>query len=210
VSDEGKFRPFGIIDSLGLLDAILARNTELYHSSSRQDRRDAIANSLQAVASYLSENGVELRHLKPILHALESLIERENNRLDPIFCERKRVGKPARSLLQNQQDGAIAAIANHWLAHNVDPAAPMPNRLAAAARLMQNAGLGSVSAARIKQARELVSQEAADHAATGMSETVASWLSRATEEYGAARAVGIVLPFIAQSRVFGFDAESED
>lgn len=210
MSDERQFRPFGIIESLSLLDAILAKNADIYENGTRQDRRDAICNCLLSVASYLSENGVTHRHLTPILHAVESLTERENNRLDPIFCERVRVGKPTRSLVQNQQDGVIAAIANHWLEHNADSSVPMRNRLDAAARLMRNAGLGRVLAARVKQARELVSQEAADHPATVMSETVTTWLSRASDDYGAQRAIGIILPMIAQASVFKFDAQQED
>lgn len=202
MSEEGRFRPFGIIDSLSLLDTCLAKNAEIYVNGTPQDRRDAIANCLLLVASYLSENGVELRHLQPILHPVESLTERENNRLDPIFCERAREGKPARSLAQNQQDGIIAAIANHWLAHNADSAVPMRNRLAAAARLLGNAGLGVVSAARIKQARELVSREAASHPARIMSETVTSWLDLASASIGAPKAIRAILPMIECARSF--------
>lgn len=210
MSDAGQFRPFGKIESLSLLDAILAKNTETYENGSWQDRRDAIANCLLSVATYLSENGIDLRHLRPILHPVESLTERENNRLDPIFCERVRAGKPTRSLAQNQQDGIIAAIANHWLAHNADSTTPMQNRLNAAARQMQNANLGVVSAARVKQARELVSQEAADHPARLMADVVNSWLERASNDYGVANAIGIILSMIEQSGVFAFDDEPEN
>ena len=86
----------------------------------------------------------------------------------------------------------------------------MQNRLNAAARQMQNANLGVVSAARVKQARELVSQEAADHPARLMADVVNSWLERASNDYGVANAIGIILSMIEQSGVFAFDDEPEN
>jgi hypothetical protein len=84
MSDGSQFGSFDGIESLPLLAAILARNTETYETGSRQDRRDAIASCLLSVASYLASNGIDLRHLQPLLHPVEALKERENNRLDPI------------------------------------------------------------------------------------------------------------------------------
>jgi hypothetical protein len=198
VNEGGKFRPFGVIETLSSLAAILAKNTETYETGSQQDRRDAIANCLLSVASYLAENGVDLRSLQPLLHPVEALTERENNRLDAIFCERVRQGAPSRSLLQNQQDGIIAAIANHWLSHNADTTGPMSNRLDAVARLMANSGLGDLNAARVKQARELVSQESSDHPARIMAGVVNSWLDKASTQFGAQTAVSTIWPMVQQ------------
>jgi hypothetical protein len=202
MSDAPPFRPFGKIESLRLLDSVLANNTAIYENGTRQDRRDAIANCLLSVASYLQENGIDLRHLKPITHVVETLTERENNRVDPIFCERARSGAPSRSLARDQQDGVISAIANYWLAHNADLTTPMRSRLNAAARQMQNRGLGSVSAARIKQARELVSQESVDHPARVMSETVTVWLQRVSKDFGETQAIGIILVALEKAPIF--------
>ena len=204
MSAGSQFGSFDGIESLPLLAAVLARNTETYETGSRQDRRDAIANCLQSVASYLASNGIDPRHLQPLLHPVEALYERENNRLDPIFCERIRQGTPSRSLIQDQQDGIIAAIANHWLAHNADKTAPMKNRLTAAARLMRNSGLGELQAARVKQARELVSREAPKHPARLMADVVDSWLQKASTEVGANHAVSQILPLVLQFSAFAF------
>ncbi|ROT96501.1 hypothetical protein EB810_00600 [Altererythrobacter sp. FM1] len=210
MNEASRFRPFGIIDSLNLLDSILAKNTEIYENGPSQDQRDAIANCLLSTASYLSENGVDLRHLQPILHAVETLTERENNRLDPIFCERIRQGAPSRSLKRNQQDGIIAAIANHWLAHNADKSTPMKSRLAAVARLMQNSGLGDLDAARVRQARELVSQDASDHPASVMAGVIDSWLERASTDFGENEAVSIILPMVQQFAAASFHQQETE
>jgi len=210
MSDAARFRPFGKIESLSLLGSILANNTEIYENGTRQDRRDAIANCLSSVASYLSENGINLRHLKPIMHVVVSLTERENNRVDPIFCERVRSGAPSRSLARDQQDGIISAIANHWLAHNADLTTPLRNRLIAASRQMQNVGLGAVSAARIKQARELVSQESVDHPARVMSETVTFWLQRVSKDFGPKQAIAIILMILETAPIFLTDDDLEN
>lgn len=210
MNEKGKFRPFGTIETLPLLAAILAENTETYEKGSQQDRRDAIANCLLSVASYLAENGVDTRYLQPLLHPVEALTERENNRLDPIFCERVRQGAPSRSLIQNQQDGIIAAIADHWLSHNADTDAPMRNRLDAIARLLKDSGLGELGAARIKQARELVSQESSDHPARVMASLIDSWLERASSDYGAQQAVSILLPVVRQFTAAIFNQPETD
>ena len=192
------FRPFGPIQSLELLNAILERNAAHFESADLQNKRDAIANSLMAVATFLSEHGVDLSNLKAILHPVEALTERENNRLDPLFCDRARGGAPRRSLKQNQFDGIIAALANHWLMHIADSSVPMSSRLSALARLLSRAGFESISAAQIKQARELVAQESSDHAARIMARQVENHLMRISKDHGENSAFETLLPIMAQ------------
>lgn len=202
MSGTGNFGPFGKIDNLRLLELILAKNTEIYENGSLQDQRDAIANCLLSVASYLSENGIDLRHLKPLLHPVEALNEREKNRLDLIFCERAREGKPNRSLKQDQKDGVIAAVANHWLRNHADKTTPMASRLSAVARMLSGPVLGKVSATRVKQAREIVSQESADHPSRVMATTVNVWLELAAADVGAERSIEVILPLIQSAQLF--------
>jgi len=204
------FAPFGIINNLDLLNNILIKNAEIYEAGKLQDQRDAVCNSLLSVVSYLSANGIANSQLKPLLRAVGALQERENNSPDKLFCERQRVGAPKRSMIQDQQDGLIAAFADHWLENVADRTIPMGNRRAEIARILQGLNLGPVSPARVKQAKELVAQERPSHPSRQMYDIVKRWLSRATADFGAMTATEQIRSFVAQSKLFAGDVTEQN
>lgn len=188
----------GRVQAFEQLANSLSANAKLYESEDIQDKRDAVAASLLAVCSYLDNRGISLATQRPIMRVVSALVERENNNLDKLFCEREKASRPKTPLAKHQQAGAIAAFANHWLEHHRDKTRPKKEQLGEVARRLENCGLGTLSSAKIKSARELVAQESTDHPARMMCDTVTQWLAKAGSDYGTNEALSIVLPMVAQ------------
>lgn len=191
----------GRIEAFNLLELKLVDHARLYETGEAQDQRDAIAASIKDVSEYLTSRGLALAAQRPLMRTLSALVERENGALDPLFCERAnraKGGRPSKSVGLHQQDGAIAAFANYWLKHHADKTRPVKDQFPEVARRLENKGLGSVNAARIKQAREVVSREVADHPARSMHDMIAGWLEQAAHDHGELNAIGVMLPIIAQ------------
>lgn len=180
------------------LEALLIEHAKLYESEAIQDKRDAVAASLLAVCDYLQVIGINIAALRPILRPIEALVEREKNSIDPLFSERIRASRPKTPLNKLQQDGAIAALANYWIEHHRDKTRTIREQLSEIARRLDGNGLGKMDSARVKQARELVSQGESGHPARPMAETVTAWLNRAGADYGPQNALGIILPFLRE------------
>lgn len=191
----------GLHWSLHCLYVQMVESAKLYETKDRQNRRDSVANSLLAISHFLQNQGFPLASLQPIMRVIESLTERENGSIDPLFCDRVRTkgGAPKKSVASLQQMGTIGALANFWIAHHRDPDRNIKEQLSDIARLLKNKGLGEMSAARIKQARELVSQEDKEHPARSMANVVTQWLEEASSQFGEKEAFGIILHMIAGS-----------
>lgn len=198
----------GRIQAFEWLATRLVDHAQLYETGGRQNQRDAIGASLVDISDFLSCRGLSNPTLRPIWRVIEALAERERGATDPIFTERgnrSRGGRPEKPVRVHQQDGVIAAFANFWIEHNADKTRTVRSQLGEIARLLDGNGLGTLSAARIKQARETVSQEAADHPARGMHDTVAIWLERTAQDYGCENTISVLLPIVAQLQMIWRD-----
>ncbi len=188
----------GRIEAFELLAARLDSDARLYEVGDIQDQRDAVADCLLAIHDYLDDRGISPRTQRPLMRAVSALVERENNNLDALFCEPKGAHRPKSPLGKLQQDGAIAAFANHWLKYHRDTTRTQREQFGEIARRLDGNNLGKMDAARIKQARELVSQEPADHPARKMHDVVDFWLTKASNDFSPSEALGIILPMTAQ------------
>lgn len=154
----------GRVAALDLLHQKMVANAKLYQGDD-QDKRDAITTQLIAVRDFLESQGFALPTLEPLMRPVSALVEREHNRLDPIFAERKRGGRPKRSLDDEHRVGAIVALTEVWLDSLKGDERTQRQKLAALSRRISGGWLGQVTLAKIENARESVSQEASDHPA---------------------------------------------
>lgn len=184
----------GRVKSFDTMALKLADAAKLFDSDNLQNKRDAVAFTIMAINDYLNARGISGSSRKPLMRILSALIERERNLLDPIFCERKAAHAPQSPLIKLHEDGVIAALANHWLEYHRDKTMKQKDQFPIIARLLQGKGLGDVTASRIKQARELVSQEAKNHPAKIVYYAVVGHLKTASDEWGPKSAISIILP----------------
>lgn len=182
----------GRVRTLELLHDALVDNARLYEGS-LQDQRDAVAASLGAVKDFLILQGFAPATIDPIIRPILALVERELNIIDPLFAERPRGGRPKRALEAENRTGAIAAIAEFWLSDLKQDDRKQSLKLAELARRLSGGWFGDLTAAKIKQAREIVSQEAKDHPAVSWAELYLSNLRVAADAFGTQAAIEIVV-----------------
>ncbi len=198
----------GRMRSFELLHSRLVEHAQLYETGELQDQRDAIAASMIDIADYLSARGVPNASQRPLWRVVEALVERERGGHDPLFTERanrSKGGRPEKPVRNHQQAGVVAAFAKFWIEHHSDKSRPIREQFAEIARLLDNSGLGELNAAKVKQARELVSRESANHPARGMYDVVLGWLERSARDYGAENAISILLPMVVQFQLIWRD-----
>ncbi len=174
------------------LHETLVGDAQLYDGS-LQDQRDAVAHAIQAVISYLTDHGFAGATLEPLNRPVLALIERESNRLDPLFVERARNGAPSRSFASDHQAGALSALADAWLKLHPAPDPKTEIKLRALARELSGAYFGKVTYSLIKRARELTAQEGAEHMAVRWAKFYREQLAEASHELGSQNAFMIVL-----------------
>jgi hypothetical protein len=189
----------GRVSAFQELHRELIKSSALYESKDLQNKRDAVALAILAVERYINQRGLAPITSRPLMRVLSALTERENNTLDPLFSERPRASRPKSTLADHQRAGAIAAMANHWLAHNRDKTRPQREQLSEIARKLRSGGLEGVTAARIKQARELVSAETKEHPACSFYTMIEGWLRDTSANFGEENAFSIVLPILAEN-----------
>lgn len=182
----------GRVRTLERLHEALVDNARLYEGS-LQDQRDAVAGSLGAVKDYLILQGFAPATIDPVIRPIIALVERELNILDPLFTERPRKGRPKRSLESENRTGAIAAIAEFWLSGLKQDDRKQSLKLAELARRLSGGWFGNLTATKIKQAREIVSQEPKDHPAVTWAELYLSHLEFAADNFGHQGAIEIVV-----------------
>lgn len=150
---------------LTVLHNELASSAKLYSNDDKQAKRDAIVCSIFAVQRFLNSQGINGATIEPLMHIVTSLVERENNRLDPIFCERVREGKPSRALAEFDRIAAIATLANAYLEAHSDETGKVSEKLKRFARQAKCDWLGQLTYSKVKAAREMIAQEDKDHPA---------------------------------------------
>lgn len=190
------------------LNARLADNFMLYAQGDLQDQRDAVADSLLAVEVFLSNLGISKLALQPILRPVEALVERENNTTDPMFAERKRGGKPKRTLDKLNRIGILASLADAWLSAHSKERRDQDALLREAARAFKGQWFNGLTKAQLKTARDYVSQSALediDHPSVLQARLTKAQIEQAAEQYGAKNAIHVIVAFLnASPRSFAF------
>jgi hypothetical protein len=149
--------------ALTVLHDELSLAAQNYKMTDLQRQRDAIVKSSYSVQRFLSSCGFHHSIGQPLIRPAQALIEREHNRLDPLFCERKRSGKPSRSLEDYERIGAIAALSEAWLELHQTQDLKVPQKLQRLIRQISGPWFGDLSLSRVTAAREMVSGEGKDH-----------------------------------------------
>lgn len=170
----------------------LAAAARFYHETDLQGQRDAVFHSIFAVQRYLKSQGFSEATTEPLVRPAEALMERENNRLDPLFNERKRSGAPSRSLDEYSKIGAIAALAEAWLALHKGEEGKVSDKLKRFIRHVEGPWLNNLTLGKVKAAREMVSQEAKDHPAVSWATIYSKSIAEAERLGGTAAAIKTV------------------
>jgi len=186
----------GRVAALRMLHSQLASNAALYEKGDRQDQRDAVAASLLAVTKFLARQGFSVAVLAPIMRPVEALAEREGNSLDPMFTERVRNGRPAAKQSDYQRAGILAALTGAWLELMADDGRKQDQKLDELVRQMRGGWFAGVSKAKLKQARELVSQESNNHPAVRHARIYNRHLLKAAERHGPRNGIEIMIHFL--------------
>jgi hypothetical protein len=186
----------GRVSALNGLHARLASNAALYEQGDLQDQRDAVADSLIAVQKCLRSMGFALATLAPIMRPAQALVERENNSLDPMFCERARIGRPNATISEHERIGILAAIAEVWLAIHRDDEGTQKQKLSRLSRILVGPWFGKITPSKLKTARDLVLQEAKDHLAVQHAQLYYSMIVKTAETSGAEIAIQIMVRFL--------------
>ena len=192
--------------ALDALNLRLADNAALYLHGNLQNQRDAVADSLLAVEGFLADQGIARLALLPLLRPVEALVEREKNTIDPLFAERVRDGKPMRTLDRLNRIGILAALADAWLDTHAGDGRSQKLLLDEARRTFAGRWFKNLTRARLKTARDLVSQEAADHPAVEQARRTRADIERTAELYGPKNAITIMVRYLNEcppSSAFG-------
>ncbi|MDZ4314746.1 MAG: hypothetical protein U0989_08280 [Azonexus sp.] len=184
-----------ITEAIRKLNARLIDNANLYLRGNLQEQRDAVADTLLTVDDFLADQGISRMALVPLVRPVQSLVERENNSLDPLFCERARKGTPARTMNRLVRTGILAAFAEAWLDAYDSEGRNQPLLLAEAVRSLKGPWFAGVTRAKLKTARDLVSQEASDHPSVIQAKQTRADIAQAAEVYGAKAAIFIMANF---------------
>jgi hypothetical protein len=184
-----------ITEAIAKLNARLIDNANLYFRGNLQDQRDAVADTLLTVDDFLADQGIARMALIPLVRPVQSLVDRENNSLDPLFCERARTGTPKRTMNRLVRTGILAAFAEAWLEAHADEGRTQPLLLADAERRLKGPWFTGVTRAKLKTARDLVSQEASDHPSVIQAKRTRADIARAAGMYGAKAAIFIMANF---------------
>lgn len=185
-----------IREAIHALNLRLTDNAALYLRGKLQDKRDAVADSLLAVEGFLADQGLSRLALLPLLRPVEALVERENNTIDPLFAERPRGGKPKRTLDRLNRIGILAALADAWLDAHAGDDRPQKLLLDEARRTFRGRWFKNLTSAQLKTARDLVSQEAADHPSVEKAKLTRADIDRTAELFGLKNAIAIMVRYL--------------
>ena len=175
-----------------LHDALVEYATLYRSATNLDDRRDAVVGTLIAVQRFLKTQGFNEATTEPLMRPVSALVEREQNILDPLFCERKRAGAPARSLENHSKIGALAALAEAWLKLHEANEGTNDVKLRRFMRHVQGDWLCDLSLSKVRAARALVSEEAKDHPAVLWAIFYAQQIADAEQLGGPAAAITTV------------------
>ncbi len=186
---------------LHLLHNDLASFAKLYRDGDLQAQRDAVCASAISIQKYLNSQGFNLQTVAPLMRVVSALCEREDNRLDPMFCERVRDGAPARSNKDYDRIGAIATLANIFLELRKNDDGNTKDKLQRFARKASCEWLGNLTYSRVKAAREMVAQEGKEHPAVSWANLYRSHFEEVEKLSDERVAYDMLLRFIQNQKI---------
>jgi len=137
---------------LALLHDALAGFSKAYETGPAAQRQ-AICDSIIAVAAFLRSQGYSDRTLMPINRVVGAIAEICNqNRPDPLFCEKKARTKPKRSMQNAILLGHLAAFADAWLRADLKGSDPESVKLKRASKRLSGNYFGQLEVKKLKSA----------------------------------------------------------
>jgi hypothetical protein len=186
---------------LHVLHSDLASFAKLYRGGDLQAQRDAVSSSAISIQRYLNSQGINEQTVEPLMRVVSALVEREENRLDPLFCDRARDGAPARSNKDYDRIGAIATLANIFLKLRKNEDGNTKEKLQRFARKASCEWLGNLTYSRVKAAREMVAQEAKEHPAVSWANLYQSHFEEVEKLSDERVAYDMLLRFIQKQKI---------
>lgn len=193
----------GSQDDLGLLRERLTECAELYLTADLNGQRLAITDTLLAIAAYLQGRDFPPEALLMLIRPGLALAARQGNRLDPLFSERPRGGRPSKTANDHMRTAILAVLADAWLRARQDDPREQSLKLAEAARMMSGGWFGNMSGAKLKAAREIIRQEAKDHLAVEFAEGFGRLFHKVAAQFGVERAFRMMVRYIDVHEVSG-------
>lgn len=147
--------------SIGLerLHELLTQSAQAYETGPSQ-QREAICETVIAVSDFLKGQGFGVATLAPLSRVVRSIVELCNqNRPDPLFCERPKRITPSRRLDDAVRQGHLAALADAWLKSYSNEEGGRVKTLERAARQMSGAHFGTLSKTMLNTAMTYQRQE---------------------------------------------------
>lgn len=180
------------------LNEEFAEYARIYEAGNLDDQRYAVAAQLSLIQKFFAELGITPVTLTPAYRPLEALAERENNRIDPMFAERKRGGRPLTTSDHFNRVGILAALANFWIETHPD-LGTLDVQLAAAARRLKGKWFGTLTTAQLKSARVLVSQEGQDHEAVAAYRHFDTHIHELAANFGPEQALAVTIRILNEA-----------
>lgn len=124
------------------------------YAAGPQLQRQAVCDAIIATSGYLEREGFSDATLIPLNRVLWAIVELcEQNRPDPLFCEKPKAGKSRRSLEESTRQGHLAALADLWLEANSNGEGQNNAKLKTAARQIKGLYFGTVTPTMLESAR---------------------------------------------------------
>lgn len=171
----------------------------LYQSDNIDRQRQAVLSALFAVTDFLTAQAFPPETLFPLMRPAIALAERENNAIDSLFAQRARAGRPKATIDELERVGILAAFANAWLIINEHDGRDQRAKLSDAAREMCGGWFGDVSRAKLKAAREIVSQEGIGHPSVIVAGEFNRYFDEAIKLVGRGKAFKHMISFVNNS-----------
>lgn len=170
-----------------------------FHSDNIDRQRQAVMSALFAVTDFLAAQAFPPEILFPLMRPAIALAERENNAIDALFAQRPRGGRPKATIDELERVGILAAFANAWLLIHEHDGRDQRAKLSVAAREMSGGWFGDVSRAKLKAAREMVSQEGPSHPSVIVAGEFSRYFDEAIEMVGRSKAFKYMILFVNNS-----------
>lgn len=171
----------------------------LYQSENIDRQRQAVFSAIFAVTDYLTAQAFPPETLFPLMRPAIALAERENNAIDVLFAQRARGGRPKTTIDEHERVGILAAFANAWLIIHEHDEQDQWTKLSKAAREMRGGWFGDVSRAKLKAAREVVSQEGIGHPSVAVAKEFNRYFDDAIKLVGRGKAFKFMICFVNSS-----------
>ena len=135
------------------LHDILVDAAQAYASGPRQERQ-AVCNAVIAISVFLEGQGFSNATLAPIKRILAAVVDlSEQNRPDPMFCEKSKKTKSRRSMQDSVRQGHLAAFADVWIMSHPNDGSDELSKLKLAARRLSGTYFGKLEVNSLRNAK---------------------------------------------------------